>query len=109
VRKRPSIGFCSPTATSFAFAARVVCDLAAVTTVPAKGGAPEPIGRFRLEEDNELEGFRQPDVLQLCCRREGLNEVVAVETPPEAAVGTPLEATNRCSHTRPAIGDDPIE
>ena len=34
--------------------------LAAVTPVPAEGSAAEPIGRFRVEEENELEGFAQP-------------------------------------------------
>jgi hypothetical protein len=45
-----------------------VGDFAAVTTVPAKGGAAESIGGFRMKEKYELESFRQPDVLKLCCR-----------------------------------------
>jgi hypothetical protein len=67
-----------------------IWDLSAVATVPAKGGAAEPLRRFPVEEENELEGFRQPDVLKLSCRREGFNEVLAVESAPETAVGMAL-------------------
>jgi hypothetical protein len=54
-----------------------VRDLAAVATVPAKRSPPEPFRRFRVKEENELEGFCQPNVLKLCCRREGFSEVPA--------------------------------
>ena len=63
--------------------------------MPAKRGATESIGGFRVQEEDELEGFRQPDVLELCCRGEGFSEVVAVKSPPEAAVGMALGGHER--------------
>jgi hypothetical protein len=64
-----------------------VCQRPAVAPVPAEC-CPLEAGRLRVEEKkDELQGIRQPDLLEVCRRRQGDPRVAGVERAAEAAVG----------------------
>lgn len=64
----------------------VDAQLGAIPGVPAERRATEPVGFGVEEQQDELEGLRQPDVIQLSGGRERDRGVASVERAAEAPV-----------------------
>jgi hypothetical protein len=78
-----------------------VCQLPAVAPMPAER-SPLEAGRLRVEEKkDELQRIRQPDVLEVCRRRQGNCGIAGVECSTEPAVGGTLRGHEQMFACRP--------
>jgi hypothetical protein len=72
-----------------------VTNLAAVATVPPECRAAKALGCLVSEQQAELEGFGQTNVVELGGRRERFRNVAPIECSAEAVVSRPLDGHER--------------